>query len=127
MGTSLSGAQWLNLLINLLLPILVALVTQRFAAGSVKAITLLLLSALSGFLVSWLDAVNDGSIFNWSQAGFTMLTGFITAVAFHYGLLKPANITGSTGAVASAVPAGLGTPVPHTHASVAETASRRAA
>lgn len=108
MGITVSGAQWLNLLINLFLPAVVAWVTARNASAQLKSILLALLSALSGFLVSWLDALNNLLPFDWSQAGFTVLTGFLFAVAFHFGLLKPAGLTGSEGSIQLRVPGGLG-------------------
>ena len=103
-------AQWLNLGVNTLLPIVVAVVTARVAHPGVKAVTLLVLSAISGFGVSWLDTVNAGAPFDASQAGFTAVTGFIIAVASHFGLWKPAAVTGSQGRVASALPRGIGAP-----------------
>jgi hypothetical protein len=100
MGTTISAAQWLNLGVNVLLPIIVAIVTRANAAGGVKAVTLLVLSALSGFLIAWLDALNHGLVFDFSQAGFTAVTGFIVAVAAHFSVWKPAGVTGSDGAAA---------------------------
>jgi hypothetical protein len=108
MGITISGAQWLNLLINLFLPALTAWVTARNASAQLKAVVLLILSALSGFLVSWLDALNNALIFDWSQAGFTALTGFLFAVAVHFGLLKPIGLTGSDGHIQLRLPGGLG-------------------
>jgi hypothetical protein len=112
-GSTISLAQWINTGVNVLLPILVALVTARLADGHVKALALLALSAASGFLASWLDALNGSTAFDWSQAGFTVVTGFVVAVAAHFGLWKPAGVTGSSGAVASAVPGGLGDSARH--------------
>ncbi|WP_181778943.1 hypothetical protein [Pseudonocardia pini] len=114
MGTTISLAQWLNAGINVLLPILVAVVTARAAAGAVKALVLLGLSAVSGFLVSWLDALNAVLPFDWSQAGFTTVMGFVVAVAAHFGVWKPGGVTGSEGAVQSTLTAGLGGSGRHT-------------
>ena len=97
MGTTISNAQWLNLGVNTLLPILVALITDRLASGSVKAGLLLILSAVSGFGIAWLDAVNHGVGFDFSQAGFTAVTGLIVAGAAHFTVWKPVGITGSEG------------------------------
>lgn len=103
-----TAAQLLNVGINVLLPLLVALVTNQLASSGLKATLLLFLSAVSGFLVSWLDAVNGGVPFDWSQAVLTVLSGFIVAVASHFGLLSPLNITGSNGLIQAAVPQGVG-------------------
>ena len=105
---TLTTAQWINELVSLFLPILTGLVTAKVASPGVKAVVLLILAAVSGFLVQWLDALNTSTGFDFSQAVFTAGAGFITAVALHFGLLKPASITGSTGAVNRLVPGGIG-------------------
>jgi len=115
MGTTISLAQWLNAGVNVVLPILVALVTARVAGGTVKALVLLVLSGISGFLISWLDALNGGVPFDMSQAAFTTVLGFMVAVASHFGLWKPTGVTGSEGAVQASIPGGLGgSPAAHT-------------
>lgn len=108
MGTTISLAQWLNAGINVLLPILVAVLTSRVADGAVKAFVLLLLSAVSGYLVSWLSALDNGLAFDFSQASFTAVLGFVVAVAAHFGVWKPGGVTGSGGAVQGAMPGGIG-------------------
>lgn len=110
MGITISSAQWLNVAINIVLPIVVALVTARLAHPGLKAVLLLFLSAVSGFLVSALAAVNNGVGFDWSQAGFTVLSGFTAAVLAHFGLLKPMSITGDQGSIQKSVPGGVGGP-----------------
>lgn len=97
MGTTISAAQWLNLGVNVLLPIVVAVITTRATSGAVKAVALLVLSALSGFLIAWLDAVNHGLAFDFSQAGFTAVTGLIVAGAAHFTAWKPLGVTGTGG------------------------------
>lgn len=97
MGTTISAAQWLNLGVNVLLPIVVAVITTRAASGAVKALALLILSALSGFLIAWLDAVNSAQAFDLSQAGFTAVTGLVIAIAAHFGVWKPVGASGSSG------------------------------
>jgi hypothetical protein len=108
MGTTISTAQWLAAGVNVVLPIVVALVTSRAADGSIKAITLLLLSAVSSYLIAWLDAQGAGGAFDFSQASFTAVLGFVVAVASHFGLWKPSGITGSSGLVQGSVPVGIG-------------------
>lgn len=110
MGTSISNAQWLNVAINVVLPAVVALVTARLAHPGLKAVLLLFLSAVSGFLVSALAAVDSGVGFDWSQAGFTVLSGFAVAVLAHFGLLKPMSITGAQGSIQTSMPGGVGGP-----------------
>lgn len=108
MGTTISLSQWLAAAVGTVLPIIVAIVTARVADGAVKALVLLVLAAISGYLISWLDALNDGVAFNFSQASFTAVLGFIVAVASHFGIWKPTAVTGSGGVIQSRIPGGLG-------------------
>lgn len=108
MGLTITASQWINVAVNTLLPIVVALITARIADGAVKALVLLALSAVSGFLTSALAAVELGVPFAWDQAAFTVLLGYVVAVASHFGLWKPAAVTGSGGAVQARVPGGIG-------------------
>jgi hypothetical protein len=97
---------WLTFLIATILPAIVAFVTKRFADSVYGAITLLFLSVISGWLTS-LNATPDHS-FDLKTAFIAIVTTFITAVVTHFGLLKPARITGSGGVVQKAQPAGIG-------------------
>lgn len=108
MGTTLSPSQWLNVAINVVLPIVVALVTNRLAPGGLKAVILIFLSALSGYLVSILAAWDAGVPPDLSQATFTAVIGFVVAVATHFGVWKPFHVTGSDGWVQTQVPGGFG-------------------
>jgi hypothetical protein len=97
---TVSIAQLITTVIGVLLPILVAVITDRAASGAAKAVTLLALAALSSFLTEWLVALNSAASFDWSQAAFGVLTTFIVAVATHFGLWKPVAWSGSDSAVA---------------------------
>jgi hypothetical protein len=94
---SITLAQLISLLVGTLLPILVAVVTDRAASGAVKAVTLLGLAAVSSFLSEWLVALNTAETFDFAQAAFGVLTTFIVAVAVHFGFWKPTALTGSDG------------------------------
>ena len=96
---------WLNLLVSMFLPIVVALVTKRFATGNVKALVLLFLSIITGWLTS-LQAT--GGTFEIESAITSIIVSFIAAAASHFGLLAPAGVTGKNGAVQVAVPGGVG-------------------
>lgn len=96
---------WLTFLIATALPAVVALVTRRLASSSTKAIVLALLAAVTGWLTS-LQAT--GGEFEVKAAVVSIIVTFVTAVASHYGLLKPTGVTGSNGAVAKKVPGGIG-------------------
>ncbi len=97
----------LNLILAAVLPILTALVTARFANSSVKALTLVALTVLSTALQAIFD---DGGTLVWSEFIYTTVFQFVMSVALHFGVLKPVSVTGENGAVATAVPAGVGGP-----------------
>lgn len=97
----------LNLVLAAVLPILTALVTARFAPSSLKTVILVALTVLSTALQAVFD---DGGTFEVRPFIMTTVLQFLMSVGFHFGLLKPANITGSSGAVATSVPAGVGGP-----------------
>jgi hypothetical protein len=105
---TISGVQWLNFAINAVLPAIVALVVARVANPAWKALVLLFLSAVSGFLLSWLGDISAGTPFAWDQAAFTVLTGFAVAVLSHFGLLQPISLTGKEGVIQQTLGGGLG-------------------
>jgi hypothetical protein len=108
LGAGLTASEWLTFLINTALPIVVALVTSRFADSAFKALVLLGLSAVSGVLVGVLAAVNAGQAIDWSHVLFTALVGYLIAVVAHFGLWKPVAVTGSAGVVQVKAPSGMG-------------------
>jgi predicted Na+-dependent transporter len=108
LGSDISASQWLSLAINVVLPIVVALVTSRVAGGAVKALVLLVLSAISSYLVAILASVEAGTAVDWSQTTFTALVGLVVAVSTHFGVWKPTGVTGSDGLVQRKVSAGIG-------------------
>lgn len=95
--TTLVGSPVLlaSLLVGVVLPALVALVTKQVASSGLKAWVLLALSAVSAVAV---QVVQSGA-FNGTAAVNTFLITFVTAVAAHYGLLKPAGLTGTDGVI----------------------------
>lgn len=96
---------WLTFLVATVLPAVTAFVTRRFASSAWGATVLLLLSVISGWLTS---LYATGGSFDLKTAVIAIITTFVTAVASHYGLLKPTGITGSQGAIQKAVPMGIG-------------------
>lgn len=113
--SGISWVQLLTLLVSVVLPALVALVTRRMASSGLKAVVLVGLAAVTGFLSELLDALVHATVFDLGAALMMWLTAFIVAVAAHYGLLKPTGVTGSQGAIANAVPGGLGADDPGKH------------
>lgn len=95
-------AYWLNFALGVVLPAAVALVTKANASSALKAWLLVGLSTLTAVLTQFAGG------FTLSEFVTAFAVTFITAICAHYGLLKPTHVTGSDGAVANAVPGGLG-------------------
>lgn len=98
---------WLTFVVSVLLPMVTALITKRWAHNYIAPIILLLLSVVSGWLTS-LYATNG--TFDLKTAGISVFMSFVTAVGFHFGLLKPVGITGTDGAILKAIPGGIDGP-----------------
>lgn len=97
---------WLNFLLGIGLPALVALVSNRFATHRFKA---LMLAALTGVTVVVQTLIENGVDFSdWQTLITRFFMTFITAVTAHYGLLKPTGVTGVDGAIPKSVPSGAG-------------------
>lgn len=102
------GLNWLNILMALILPMLVAVVTNNVASSAVKAVVLAILAAITGLVT---ELINVGGVltgFDWDTASSNMVWTFLLAVGLHFGLLKPIGLTGAGGAIGSAIPAGVG-------------------
>lgn len=95
-----STAGMLFILSNVLLPIVVAFVTKHDLAGKYKAVVLLALSGVSSVVYAAYEAAQASASFDWPNAILGAVVAFVIATATHYGLWKPAEITGSEGKVA---------------------------
>lgn len=91
MNVNLDQAYWLGLLISLVLPVLVGLVTTRVVNAGVKAVLLLALSALNGFIVEF---AAGGAGYDVGSAIVLSLVAFGTGVLMHFGLWKPSGVAG---------------------------------
>lgn len=91
MEANLDTAYWLGLAISVVLPVLVGLVTTRVTSAGAKAVLLLLLTALNGFLVE-LSQADDG--YSISTAIILWGASFAIGVLTHFGLYKPTGISG---------------------------------
>ncbi|MER7814570.1 hypothetical protein [Streptomyces sp. NPDC096153] len=91
MELDLTRAEIIGLLVTLVLPILVGLVTTRVTSAGAKAVLLLALAAINGFLV---ELGNAGPDYNVVNGVFYAAVAFVVAVAVHFGLLKPTGIAG---------------------------------
>lgn len=98
---------WLTLVALVLLPSLTGFVTQRLAHPGLKAGVLAVLVLITSAVN---EALAAGGILAFDVSSFLAhsLILFLGAVATHYGLLKPVGLTGGDGAIARAVPAGIG-------------------
>lgn len=99
---------WFTLILTIALPVLTALVTNKLAHPGLKAVTLLALSLIGGFVNEWYQAVQAGVGYDIQSGLLTAGFVFLAGTAAHFGLLKPAGVTGAYGAVATAVPGGVG-------------------
>lgn len=91
MTVDLDRAYWLGLLISVVLPVLVGLVTTRVTHAGSKAVLLLALSVLNGFLV---ELAAPGPGWNAGTAAVLALVSFATGVLTHFGLWKPTGVSG---------------------------------
>ena len=78
---------------QIVLPIVVAIVTKASARPGVKAVVLLALTAVSQFVSSWIDA--GITSFDWKFYAMNVSLGFAVAVAAHFGLWKPTGLSGN--------------------------------
>jgi hypothetical protein len=108
MSIAISGSLWLNLILSVGMPMLVAVISKQTAHPGFKAILLLACSAASGFFMAWQDAADAHHAFDLNAGLMQTLVGFGMAVLAHYGLLSPMRITGSGGAIQVKLPGGLG-------------------
>lgn len=76
--------------VSVLLPLVVGLVTTNVTSPHLKAILLLLFTAINGFLNQW---ISQGSDFQWRAAVVSWIFSYVTALALHYGYLKPSGVT----------------------------------
>jgi FtsH-binding integral membrane protein len=92
MQPTLDTAYWLGLTISVVLPVLVGLVTTRVTSAGTKAVLLLALTALNGFLVELAGPHEDG--YSVGSAVLLWALSFGTGVLTHFGLWKPTGVTG---------------------------------
>lgn len=90
MVEQLDISQW-ALLFGAVMPVVVGIITNKVAQPRVKAVTLLVLNAINGVLVSFF-ATPDG--FDWKSAILNALAGLVTSVGLYYGFLKQTNNLG---------------------------------
>lgn len=89
---SLDLAQILALVVGTILPLFTGFVTKSTATSGVKAVVLLGLAAVTGFLTNWIDAINTAAHFNVGTVFITVLATFLAGVGSYFGLLKPTQV-----------------------------------
>jgi hypothetical protein len=85
-------AQVLGMLIGTVLPLLSGLVTRWNASDAVRSVVLLVLSALSGFLSTWLGALQNDTPFDVIGALLTSVTAFVFGIGAYLGVWKTTGI-----------------------------------
>lgn len=107
MVVTISTEQWLTWVVNAVLPALVALVAARNSHPALKAVLLLVFSAISSIIGLYIHASDVGAAITWQAAAFAVLSGYAVAVLSHFGLLSN-GLTNSNGKIQMAAPGGLG-------------------
>lgn len=87
---AVTWAELVSLFSAPLLSIIVGVVTKLSTKAWVKSVLLLLLSTADGFLT---QIANAGDDFDLKRAAINALAVWITAIATHFGFLKPTGIT----------------------------------
>jgi hypothetical protein len=91
MTVNLDKAYWLGLLVSVVLPVLVGLVTTRVTGAGFKAVLLLALSVVNGFVVEY---AAGGAGYDAGTAAVLAAVAFGTGVLAHFGLWKPTGVSG---------------------------------
>ena len=91
MTVTLDQAYWLGLLVSVVLPVLVGLVTTRVTSAGAKAVLLLALSVVNGFVVEY---AAPGPGYDVGTAAVLAAVAFGTGVLSHFGFWKPVGVAG---------------------------------
>lgn len=87
-GVHFDTAQMLSLIIGTVLPLLAGLITRWNASAGARALTLLVLAALSSFLTELYNAVTTSATFDVGATLLAVLGTFLVGVGVHFGLWK---------------------------------------
>lgn len=80
-----------SMLIGVVLPIVVGIITKLGAPRGLQSVLLLFLASVLGLIVN--ATITNGTAVFSVEAILTAGIGWVTAIASHYGLLKPTGIT----------------------------------
>jgi hypothetical protein len=92
MTVNLDAAYWLGLVASVVLPVLVGLVTTKVTHAGWKAVLLLALSTINGFVVEYAGPHDAG--YSVGTAAVLALVSFGTGVLAHFGFWKPTGVAG---------------------------------
>lgn len=87
-ATSITLAQLASLGVQVFVPLLVGLVTKKSTDPTLKAVLLLFLSSVNGFLTEFISSDN----FRLDQAILSALVLWIVGIATHLGFLRPTGL-----------------------------------
>lgn len=79
----------LTVFVQVILPIIVAVVVKTSASERVKAIVLLALTSVAQFSSAWVDNFDH---FNWRGYAVNVAIGFVISVASYFGLWNPTGV-----------------------------------
>lgn len=82
----------LNWVVNFGLPILVAVITDSRASGTVKALVNLGLSLLSTAIITVVASLSAGARIDWWAIVFAFVTGFIVSGSSYAHIWKPTGV-----------------------------------
>lgn len=109
---------WLNVVVGLVIPLLVALLTKSKASSGLKASLNLLLSAIGGVVMAAVQ--NDGK-FLVSEAAVGILTVWLPSIVSYVGLWKPTKVAPALAAATANVGVGGSLPTEATDATSPKT------
>lgn len=82
----------LTLVVSVFLPLITALVTKKMATSGLKAVTLLLLTAVSSFVSELITVLANDEYFDVGTLILKWIISFIVAVAAYFGFWNPTRI-----------------------------------
>lgn len=85
---TLNGVGVLALLLQVVLPLVVALVTNSRWTSTAKGVMLLVLTAVTQFLTLWYQDRQNLIEFDWKTVLFNVVIAFIISVGSYFGLLR---------------------------------------
>lgn len=104
-GTVHVDVSVLQFLIGTAIPFVVALIAKRFSDERVKSGVAAVVAVVTAVIQ---EAIVNGGNFNFADLLGRFVTMLVAAYVFHQFVWKPVGITGDSGAIAKAVPGGLG-------------------